>query len=204
MSQTSNYHHGNLRQALLDAAINEIRQHGVEKLSLRALARSLGVSQTAPYRHFADKDSLLAELATEAFDALADAVRAKLDSTKSAFENTVAAGNAYLEFGLNNPEKYRLMFGTGIQNREDFPLLKIAGNGAFELLFSLIEAGQKTGVFVSGSSALLANACWSALHGFVLLSIDGMFARRELPASPEAMQQFQIEFTLRSLLTSKK
>lgn len=204
MAQSSSYHHGNLRQALLDEAINEIRLHGVEKLSLRALARSLGVSQTAPYRHFADKDSLLAELATEAFNALAGAVRSILDKQKSALENTVAAGTAYVQYGINNPEKYRLMFGTGIQDREEFPLLKIAGNGAFELLASLIEAGQKSGIFAGGNPALLANACWSNLHGFVLLSIDGLFSRRELPASPEAMQQFQVEFTLRSLLATKQ
>lgn len=200
MTKVTSYHHGNLRQALLTEAISEIRLHGVEKLSLRAIARSLGVSQTAPYRHFTDKDALLAEVATEAFNELAEAVKVQLSSNHDALENILAAGHAYLQYGINNPEKYRLMFVSGIENRDNFPLLRVAGNGAFDLLFSLIVQGQHAQVFIEGDAALLANACWSSLHGFVLLSIDGLFARRELPASPSIMQQFQVEFTLRGLL----
>lgn len=196
---TTTYHHGNLKQALLDEAIAEIRANGVENLSLRALARCVGVSQTAPYRHFADKDTLLAELATQAFNDLAAAARAELQPQRNALENVIAAGIAYVRFGLNNPEKYRLMFGTSITQRDSYPELTTAGNGAFEILSALIAQGQQAGIFVAGNAELMANACWSNLHGFVLLSIDGLFARRELPASPEEMLQYQVEFTLRGI-----
>ena len=196
---TATYHHGNLKQALLDEAIAEIRANGVENLSLRALARGVGVSQTAPYRHFTDKDALLAELATQAFNDLAAAARAELQPQRNALENVIAAGIAYVRFGINHPEKYRLMFGTSIAQRDSYPELTTAGNGAFELLSALIAQGQQAGIFVAGNAELMANACWSSLHGFVLLSIDGLFARRELPASPEEMLQYQVEFTLRGI-----
>lgn len=204
MTSTSNYHHGNLRQALLDEAIKEIREHGVDKLSLRALARSLGVSQTAPYRHFNDKNALLAELAANAFNELADSVKQQIDTQHCALINTQAAGHAYLNYGINNPEKYRLMFGINIEHREQYDHLVVAGNGAFELLANLINQGQHSGVFIKGDAGLLASTCWSNLHGFVLLSIDGLFARRELPASPEIMQQHHVEFALRGLLSKTK
>lgn len=200
MTTSNTYHHGNLRQALLDIAIDEIRAHGVEKLSLRALARALGVSQTAPYRHFSDKNTLLAELAANAFNDLAASVLTRINADNDTLKNMVAAGRAYIEFGLNNPEKYRLMFGLGIENRENYEFLATAGNSAFEVFTNLIYQGQQQGVITSESAGLLANACWSSLHGFVLLSIDGLFARRELPASLEDMLQHQMEFILRSLV----
>src|SRR5690554_7435538 len=81
------YHHGNLREELLHKAISIIREKGVEKLSLRALARDVGVSQTAPYRHFTDKNELLAELATLALEELANEFLASITLGKSAPEN---------------------------------------------------------------------------------------------------------------------
>ena len=102
---TSSYHHGNLREALLQEAILCIRRAGVENLSLRALARNTGVSQTAPYRHFTDKNALLAELATQAFNELADSTAALIRPQQSAAANMQLAGEAYLRYALQNPEK---------------------------------------------------------------------------------------------------
>lgn len=195
-----NYHHGNLRETLLNEAIQAIRNHGVEHLSLRALARSIGVSQTAPYRHFADKNTLLAELATQAFNELAYSVRRNLQPQHSATLNMQRAGEAYLHYAIANPEKYRLMFGTAIDQREVYPQMVEAGSQAFAVLLELIEAGIARGEFIDQPAPLLANACWSNIHGFALLSIDGLFARRELPATPDVMLRHQIQLTLRSLL----
>ena len=199
MTESSTYHHGNLRQALLQEAINEIRLHGVDKLSLRALARTLGVSQTAPYRHFSDKNSLLSELATEAFHELANALRTEIQPQRSASDNTYAAGMAYLNYGLHNPEKYRLMFSTTADVRNNCPTLCQACTSAFDLLVLLITRGQQEQVFASGDITLMAHACWSSLHGFVLLHIDALFASHELPATLETMKNSQLGFTLAAL-----
>ena len=195
----SNYHHGNLREALLQAAIDSIRTDGVDHLSLRALARSVGVSQTAPYRHFADKNTLLAELAADAFAELASTTAACIRPEHSASDNMQQSGEAYLRYALHNPEKYRLMFGTAISNREQYPNLVDTGTRAFGILLRLIEQGVASGEFIQQPPLLLANACWSNIHGFALLSIDGIFARRPLPASPDVMLQTQVQLTLRSL-----
>ena len=198
-TETSSYHHGNLREALLQEAILCIRRAGVENLSLRALARNIGVSQTAPYRHFTDKNALLAELATQAFNELADSTAALIRPQQSAATNMQLAGEAYLRYALQNPEKYRLMFGSAIVQRDQYPALVQAGNRGFSILLQLIEQGISSGEFIAHSPLLLANACWSNIHGFALLSIDDLFARRPLPASIDIMLQRQIQFTLRSL-----
>src|SRR5215510_14578577 len=92
------YHHGNLRQALLDQALIGLRKHGAENSSLRDLARGIGVSQAAPYRHFPDKDSLLAQLAALGYRELAQAMRAALDQAGSAGTSGLqAAGVSYVQ-----------------------------------------------------------------------------------------------------------
>src|SRR5690554_7492436 len=113
------YHHGNLREELLHKAISIIREKGVEKLSLRALARDVGVSQTAPYRHFTDKNELLAELATLALEELANEFLASITLGKSAPENIQNAGEVYLRYAFDNPEKYRLMFGRSEEHTSE-------------------------------------------------------------------------------------
>src|SRR5690554_7553935 len=130
-TETSSYHHGNLREALLQEAILCIRRAGVENLSLRALARNIGVSQTAPYRHFTDKNALLAELATLALQELANEFLASITLGKSAPENIQNAGEVYLRYAFDNPEKYRLMFGPTISDRQNHPKLVAAGRAAF-------------------------------------------------------------------------
>ena len=105
------YHHGDLRAALLEAAASEIERHGFETLSLRQLAASIGVSRSAPYRHFADRDALLAALATRGFGELLerynDGRRARTPAARLR-----ACGRAYLELAANRPQLFRLMFAS--------------------------------------------------------------------------------------------
>src|SRR4051812_36803257 len=96
------YHHGNLRPALLRAASKTLEKEGAGALSLRDLARRAGVSHNAPYRHFRDRDSLLAAIATEGFRQLGDALRGRAGKEM---------GAAYVRFALEHPQQFRLMFG---------------------------------------------------------------------------------------------
>ncbi len=109
--ETANYHHGNLRAALLEAAGKLLEQGGPAALSLRAVARQLGVSHNAPYRHFATREDLLAALATEGFHALSQAM-AKTRRAAGLEDDIVNwMGLAYIDFALKHPARYRLMFG---------------------------------------------------------------------------------------------
>lgn len=172
MSDTpSSYHHGNLREALMAAALSELSQSSIEHLSLRALAREVGVSQGAPYRHFTDKDHLLAELATQGFDELTHATRVARDQQQSVPQQLRASGRAYIDFALANPEKYRLMFGRGLTERQRFPELVTSGQRAFAVVSQLVNEGsrQQQG---HNHSELLAFNLWASIHGLCLLLID--------------------------------
>lgn len=201
-SNNNSYHHGNLREALLHAALDVIRTTGVDSLSLRALARSLGVSQTAPYRHFADKSALLAELATQAFYELTAATSAVIQSKNSPVTNLQNCGMAYLRYATDNPEKYKLMFGPAIQPRDNFPQLTSAAHQAFTVLVDLIEDGIQQGVFKQHPAALMALSCWSGIHGFSMLTIDKLITRIELPVPLTELEllQNQMQMCLSSVV----
>ena len=198
--QQNNYHHGNLRQVLLDEAIKEIRANGVDKLSLRAIARNAGVSQTAPYRHFADKEALLADLAAMAFIELAQATVLPLTKASGAADKIEQATAAYLNYANQNPEKYRLMFGPSIRDRESHPKLVEAGESAFALLREFIEEGQAAHEFIQGDSQHMACSLWASVHGYAMMQIDGLYPRLDLPEDPNQMLHLHVEMMLRSLV----
>lgn len=196
---SNTYHHGNLRQALLDAAVLAIREAGPQHLSLRALARTVGVSQTAPYRHFADKNDLLVELARQTFNEITAITEQAIDPHADSHQQMLLAGDAFLRYAAANPEKYRLIFGTSIEQPENYPHLVEAGQRCFAVLLNLIARGIERGEFIQAEPMLLANVCWSGIHGFSSLWIDGLFARRELPADFDTMLSTQIRLITRSI-----
>jgi AcrR family transcriptional regulator len=170
----NSYHHGNLRQALLAATLELIAETGPSGFTLREVARRAGVSHTAPYRHFEDRDALLAAVAADGFRRLDDALRAGAAAASSAIDGFRAGGRAYLRFALDHPAHYRIMFGdslpTGAADR--FGDLRTAGDSAFAALIESIEAAQAEGAIRAGDPMVLALAAWSSIHGLVLLLID--------------------------------
>ncbi len=198
-NNATSYHHGNLREALLSAAVDSIREQGAENLSLRALARVVGVSQTAPYRHFADKNGLLVELARQTFDELSRVTSERIDPALNCAENLLRAGEAYLRYAIANPEKYRLIFGSSITQREQYPQLQTAARSAFNVLLQLMAEGAQRGEFLPTEPMILANNCWSSIHGFALLTIDGVFARKEQPLGFDDMLRVHLQMTLRAI-----
>ena len=163
------YHHGDLRQALLQAALVKAEQEGVETISLAALARALGVSQAAPYRHFPDREALLAAVAEEAFGmfhaVLMDAIAA---SKRSDSQRRMC--RAYVDFGLARPGLYRLMFGSQILARaasEDG--FKILAQRCFQLLLETADRSRPKQV-----PERYALKVWIGLHGLVMLAQQGL------------------------------
>lgn len=173
------YHHGNLRRALLDAALGLVEEEGAGGLTLRAAARQAGVSQAAPYRHFASKQALLAAVAEEGFRAMGQAMRAasaaEADDPLARFR---ALGLAYVDFATTHPAHFRVMFGRAVADRSAYPSLREAAGETFGLLVSAIVDCQQAGLVRSGDPAELALAAWSATHGLAFLWVDGQLTGR--------------------------
>jgi AcrR family transcriptional regulator len=152
----STYHHGDLRQAVLQTAGKILEKEGLEALSLREVARRAGVSHNAPYRHFRDRDSLLGALAAEGFERLGDALQSRPRREM---------GEAYVQFALTNPQRFRLMFG-GLAKPEK------RDRRAYErLLQSFADLGE--------DAQYAAAAAWGLVHGLAHLLLDGHFEGRD-------------------------
>jgi AcrR family transcriptional regulator len=163
------YHHGDLRNALLQGAIAHIRDQGVQNLSLRDLARELGVSHAAPYRHFADKQVLLVTIAEDGYAQLLASMERSMGAVENVLAQLEELAWAYVGFSLNNPVQAEVMFGTELSERSRFPTLEAAADQVFALAQTTIERGQRQGVIVEGSSALLGATAWSMVHGLAML-----------------------------------
>lgn len=168
------YHHGDLRKELLCAAREMLEEVNIASLSLRAVAKTVGVSHTAPYRHFKDKEELLAGIAAIGFNRLtarmATAVAAHPGDPAAQLQG---AGYEYVKLALENPPCIQLMFGDILPCDDTYPELKQAGEAAFNGLKAIIEEGQAQAVFKPGDIELLALTTWSGIHGLTLLLVGG-------------------------------
>jgi AcrR family transcriptional regulator len=163
----NSYHHGDLKATLLLAAGALLEEGGEAAVSLREVARRSEVTPTATYRHFEDKNALLAALATQGFEAFADAMqRAAVDAREPFTE----MGVAYVKFAVAHPGMFRLMFGPAVADRSRSPELV----AAIAKSTSLFNLGMKTVKDVSGDSRLAALRSWALVHGLAMLVLDGM------------------------------
>ncbi|MBW0149257.1 TetR/AcrR family transcriptional regulator [Marinobacter arenosus] len=165
------YHHGDLPQQVHQLALETLRQHGDAAISLRALAKDIGVSAPALYRHFIDRESLLAELAVTGFEALRERLQA-ID-TSNPRQALIDIGLVYVSFAQDEPNLYRLMFGGRVLPRGIHPRLDAAGKGAFQVLEDTIARAQQVGYLKPMPLALMTAAAWSLVHGLSQLTIDG-------------------------------
>jgi AcrR family transcriptional regulator len=152
------YHHGDLRRALMAAALAEIERVGPEFVNLSGLAKSLGVSQPAPYRHFADREALLAAVAAQGFETY-DAALDDAAASGSRFAAPTRIVKAHVSFGLAHPGLYRLMFAP-------FPAMESPGRDA--AFARLLEAVRAIGYGQGARRRALR--IWAAAHGLILLA----------------------------------
>ena len=200
MPKPRSYHHGNLKQALLDASLELIRTSGPGGFTLREVARMAGVSHNAPYRHFRDKEELLAELAAEGFRRLtvamvkaADSTTVKADgsptvksdgTTSGAMDRFRASGRGYVEFALAHPQHFAVMFepaegcAVNLQSQQE-------GERAFATLVGYVQACQEEHLLPPGDPLPYALLAWSMVHGVAKLAISG-----RLPLPPKGVLDF--------------
>jgi AcrR family transcriptional regulator len=170
------YHHGNLRSALLDAAERTVRDRGVQDLSLRELAREVGVSHGAPRRHFPDRQALLDALAQNGFERLGRELRAAVDGAGDDFEERLrATAAAYIRFASEDPALLELMFAG--KHRDDAVALQEAAERAFSVMLELIARGQAEGLVEPGDPERV---------GFVLFATIQGIASRAARSDPAA------------------
>jgi AcrR family transcriptional regulator len=167
------YHHGDLRQSLINAAIALIAEEGIHDLSLRQVARRVGVSHNAPYRHFEDKEALLAAVAEQGFQALRTAMEfAQQAPPADASQQLEAIGIAYVNFALAHPAYYRLMFGEYRCNFRKYAALAEAAEQSFMVLVNTIRDGQAAGLFQAEDPVDMARVAWSLVHGQSMLALN--------------------------------
>lgn len=174
-SRARAYHHGDLKAALVEGALEILRTEGTEALTLRGLARHVGVSQAAPYRHFTDRRQLFAAVAERGFERLQAAMLESMGSTTGR-PGLRQVAYAYVQFALANPAEYRLMFGSEVANTEDLPSLRQTGRSVLGFVAEGIRQLQIAGLVGEGDPMLLAITTWSTLHGLVMLTLDGQTA----------------------------
>lgn len=185
------YHHGDLRKALVEAAVELLREKSINDLSLREVARHAGVSAAAPYRHFPSKEALLAAVAAWGFRRLSSGIDAT--QVPQNVDDMVQRGWAYLDFAEKWPNVYRTMFGGWIKDMREFPELEEAANDSFHQLVASLEAAG-----VGGENPMRAAiVVWCFAHGFASLKQDGLlqwddqFDGMPCPTQAEILMEFE-------------
>ncbi len=163
-----------LRIRLLAAASEIISKEGLKKLTMRALSNQVGVSRTAPYRHFANKDALLFAIAEDGFRELTNRYR-KINRDKSmdSLSRIKSIGLAYIAFAIHNPGAFRLMFGQEITRHQRSEKLCSHAKETFNEYLKAVKGFQNEHNMAIGDYAILANYSWAAVHGLAILLLDG-------------------------------
>lgn len=173
------YHHGNLRTALLAAAERTVRERGVQELSLRELARDVGVSHGAPRRHFPDRQALLDALAEAGFARLGSELRAAVEGAGEEFEARLRAiAAAYVRFATRDAALLELMFAG--KHREQSGALNEAAERAFSVMLELIEQGQLEGVLERGEPKRVGLVLFATIQGIAALVTGGLVAAEQI------------------------
>src|ERR1700679_3842692 len=182
------YHHGDLRNGLLEAARSILEEEGLAALSLRAVARKAGVSHAAPYRHFPNHEALLVELAMEGFAELQEEIVAAGTGPGLVADRVSDICGAYMRFVARRPALARLMFGAQLPHREFFPQLANAADAI----------GNEIGTALGDTA--LGLAVWAAVHGLAMLVLEDVIDLGQRRSGLDVLPS-RAEILLRSLFT---
>jgi AcrR family transcriptional regulator len=184
--KTTPYHHGDLAAALRSAAREILEEEGLDALSLRSVARKAGVSHAAPYRHFPSREALLSEIAMEGLEQLRSEIAVAGAAPGLPTERIVHLGAAYAGFAASHPGLLKLMVGSEIPNRFDFPGLEEATNSIAEEMGKALD------------DQVLGLAVWGTVHGIAILCIENVLDLGQRQAGMNVLRS-RAEILLRSL-----
>ena len=199
-SSRRGYHHGNLREALVQAALALIAEKGPSGFSFAEASRAAGVSPAAPYRHFRDRDALMADVATRGFERFAETLKqAWRDGKPDPARAFVVIGRAYIAFARSEPALYAAMFEAALP-RGTYPALDEAGNRAFAVVRDASEAVVATLPAAERPPALMISLhAWSMAHGIAALFARGDSSRRPIPMSAEDLLEAEMHIYFEGL-----
>ncbi len=174
---TKKYHHGDLKNALTRAGVEILSRDGIAGLSLRKVAQEAGVSHTAPYAHFADKQALIAAISTEGFRILFE----HLSKIREQYQadpqcQLVEAAWAYVRFAQTDPAHFQVTFSGAVESEKDYPALVEMTGKSFGEVTRIVEACQASGLLRPGPVDMLAVSVWGIVHGFASLLIAGQIS----------------------------
>lgn len=191
------YHHGDLRRSLMQAALQLVEKKGLQDFTLREAARVANVSHNAPYRHFSSRAQLLVELAIAGQRKLREQLQKETEAAANPRERVLALGTAYMEFAITNTAYFLVMFSNDVvQNRTEE--LEAVQDATFDFLVEELQAGEQAGLLRPGAVERHTLAGWSLLHGTAMLVLDGHFADSEIAAhrKPRELARLVLETLL--------
>ncbi len=171
----NSYHHGELKQALINAALELVAADGTpEAFTLRGAARLAGVSAAAPYRHFSDKQALLAAVAEDGYGLMCERMGAvEAANSDDPVARFAALGVEYVRFAIDQPAHFRVMFSALLVDKTPYPTLRSLARRAFDYLLRAIGDSQAAGRVRQDDAEAVALTAWAAVHGLAVLCVDG-------------------------------
>jgi AcrR family transcriptional regulator len=172
-----NYHHGDLKNALIKAGVEILSKEGIEGLSLRKVAQRAGVSHNAPYSHFHDKQSLIAAISTEGFKQLYE----ELDAAVSAYANDPKrqlqeGAWAYVQFAMSNTDTFKIMFSGVLEKEKEYPTFVEISRNTFNRVLDIVRACQDAGILRDTPPEVMAVSVWGQIHGIISLLLEGQIS----------------------------
>lgn len=194
------YHHGDLKNALINAGVEILAKEGVDGLSLRKVAQRAGVSHSAPYAHFPDKQSLIAAISTEGFNQLYTELEAAVfPHSKNPKKQLIEGAKAYVRFAEENTDTFKIMFSGVLEKEKDYPSFVEISSKTFKLVVDVVQACQHAGLLPNDPADLMAVSVWGQVHGIVSLAIEGQVSHRVL--DKHSIQDI-VSFSIERLISS--
>ncbi|SEN78632.1 TetR/AcrR family transcriptional regulator [Actinacidiphila rubida] len=187
MEQTSagrgRYHHGALKESLIEGACRLLADKGVTGFSLHELARRVGVSVAAPYRHFENRDALLGAVATRGYEQLLRILGESMNETADPVDQLRCFGVCYIQFAIDNPELFGIMFNDRYRSETE-----AAQRASFAPMIDFVGQAQRVGVLTPGVPAPeIARFLWASAHGLTVLHLNGGFKALGIDDTPRAL-----------------
>ena len=194
MTETS-YHHGDLKNALIQAGVEILAEEGLRSLTLRKVAKQAGVSHAAPYSHFKDKQALIAAISTEGHLQIHKKISLILENLPDDPQRQlIETAYAYLDFGLDEADLFRITFSGVVERERDYPALVEAAHKNFDMIRQIAAACRDAGIFSDAPDELLAQSLWAAVHGLISLLQQGQVSSAVLDRySPRQLLLFTLD-----------